>query len=70
MAEVIRELLLAKLKSAIAVRRKLDAALATGKDEYRAWLVTTGSIARYTEELIALSALASPVSEFGSRSVS
>jgi len=56
MADLIRERLLIKLDCAIACRRKIDAALVTGKDEFRKWLVTTGSIARYSEELVALSA--------------
>jgi len=53
---VIREMLLGKLNAAINLRRQLDAALARGADEFRSWLVITGSIARLSEVLAAMSA--------------
>jgi ubiquinone/menaquinone biosynthesis C-methylase UbiE len=50
----IQALLKRKLSNAIASRQKVEAALVSGVDRYREWVVLTGTIARCAEELAAL----------------
>jgi ubiquinone/menaquinone biosynthesis C-methylase UbiE len=53
----IGTLLRRKLSDAIIQRQRIEAALLSGRKDYRAWLVVTGTIARLAEEIAALGGL-------------
>lgn len=54
MRDVIRTHISRKLNAAIKARRKIEALLASGTDDIRNWVVSTGLVARLADELSAM----------------
>jgi hypothetical protein len=54
MLQAIRTCVANKLELAIRKRRKLEASFASGHENYEAWVVATGSLARLADEAAAL----------------